>query len=289
LKKSDKQKESLNLSHQLFLKEKFLKLRSNISEFSFANLYLFRNLHQYEVIFDDEIYIQGKTRDGIPFLMLTSFPSGNTLSNILALMGSDKILFPVLEEWLPFFESLPLKITYKSEESDYLYHKDKLAFFPGRHLSKKRNLVKQLFSLHRIETMFIKEKQREDGLKILNDWQNEQALAHSETDYFPCKEALENLAVLALEAKIVYVDGIPSGFVIGEQLNEHCYVIHFTKGNKNIKGLYQFLYQDCAKSLPSNYEWINLEQDLGSPDLHQAKHSYLPDKMVHKFRLSINS
>ncbi|MBA2367430.1 MAG: DUF2156 domain-containing protein [Candidatus Protochlamydia sp.] len=286
MKKSNK-KENLDLSHQLLLKERFLKLNANISDFSFANLYLFRHLHHYEVIIDEEIYIQGKARDGTPFLMLTSFPPSNALSNILALSGSDKILFPVLENWLPFFENFPFIITYKNEESDYLFKKDKLAFFPGRHLSKKRNLVKQFFSLHRVETKLLKEEQYQEGLKVLNDWQNGHTLKPEETDYFPCKEALENLSILALEAKIVYVDGIPSGLLIGERLNQNCYVIHFTKGNKSIKGLYQFLYQDCAQSLAANFEWINLEQDLGSPDLHQAKHSYLPDKMVNKFRLAI--
>ncbi len=40
-----------------------------ISEYSFANLYLFRTAHDYEVVFDREIFIRGTTYDGARYLM----------------------------------------------------------------------------------------------------------------------------------------------------------------------------------------------------------------------------
>jgi hypothetical protein len=53
------------------------------------------------------------------------------------------------------------------------------------------------------------------------------------------------------------------------------------------KGVYQFMYNVFAKELGTEYEWVNFEQDLGIPELRQAKESYQPDKMAVKYRVSL--
>lgn len=278
------QKEQLSLSHQKLLETRFRALDLDLAEYSFANLYLFRHLHQYELIFSDELYIQGLNREGASFIMPTSRPHPSKLPQLLSLLDSNNFLFPIPDQWLPLFGPYLNQASFKEDDSDYLFQTSKLALFPGRHLSKKRNLVKQLFSNHLVEVYPLEEK-KEEALMILNEWQEEQLQPAAETDYFPCKEAIERQETLSLEGRVFYVDGHPSGVTIGERLNDRCFVIHFAKAHKRINGLYQYLYQEQAQFLCNQYDWINLEQDLGSPALRQAKHSYLPDRMLHKMRV----
>lgn len=282
-------KEPLNLSHQTILKTHLQKLNLPIAEYSFANLYLFRHVHKYEVIFADGLFIRGQTRDGRFFIMLTSLPQPRLLSQLGSLLQKAEadFIFPVPEEWLPLFMPYLTQANFKEEESDYLYYTTKLAHYPGRHLSKKRNLVKQLLSSHHMEAQVLQPDQKELALQVLEKWQKEQTEDKKKTDYFACREALELLKELSLEAHLFYVDGQPEGFTIGEGLNKDCYVIHFSKADKHIKGLYQYLYQEPAKLLVPFYQWMNLEQDLGSLALRLAKHSYQPDRLVHKMRVSL--
>lgn len=184
-------------------------------------------------------------------------------------------------------EKFILQASFKEADSDYLFATFKLAHYPGRHLSKKRNLIKQFFNSYgkiRAENLT---EQLEDTQQILENWQKEHSDSDQETDYTACQEAIQNLQALHLHGRIIYVDEQAAGFTIGEWISKDCYAIHFCKALKSIKGLYQYLYQDLARYVERTCSWINLEQDLGLPAIHDAKHSYLPDKLLHKWRVQL--
>lgn len=277
--------EPLNLSHQKLLKKRLHDLQPLLSEYSFANLYLFRQLHRYQVITDQgEVFIQGMTRDHVSYLMLTSEPTKVSLTLLHSLMTRVQILFPIPDKWLPFLESSFSQIIFKEADSDYLFATSKLAHFPGRHLSNKRNLVSQLLNQHEVKAENLS-TQFSDAKHILEKWENQEN-HKTETDYTSCLEALERFKELHLHGRILYIDQQPAGFTIGEWISKECYVVHFGKALRSIKGLYQYLYQDLAQAVEGTCTWMNLEADLGIPSLHNAKHSYLPDQMLHKWRLS---
>lgn len=278
--------EPINLSHQALLQDRFRRLNISIAEYSFANIYLFRKKHRFELVkIENEIFIKGMTRDGFSYLMPTVDPA--TLSPVFlkSLRELAQIFFPIPDSWIPFFESLCGEPIFKDEESDYLFQTSKLAAFPGRHLSNKRNLVKQLFQHHEIQSETLTD-QFDDALTILEKWQQEEADSN-DTDYTACKEALQLFHPLKLMGRLIYIDQLPAAFHIGEKIGNDCYAVHFTKASREVKGLYQFLYQDLAQFVEGNCSWINLEQDLGIPSLHQAKQSYLPDQMLHKWRIKL--
>ena len=63
--------EKLGLEHKELLYEQLRRVNTPVSEYSFANLYLFRGNHDYEVLFDEEIFIRGKSYDGKTYIMPT--------------------------------------------------------------------------------------------------------------------------------------------------------------------------------------------------------------------------
>lgn len=280
--------EPLSLTHQDFLEKSFKEINLSLSDYSFANLYLFRNIHNYEILkIGKDVFIKGLTRDKVRFIMLTTHPSHYSSDSIRSALMHGKILYPIPESWLHFFTNENMQRSFKDEDSDYLFSRSKLSAYPGRHLSKKRNLIKQLRTHHQIQAVnFI--DQKEDARIVLQNWLNEHQETPIETDYEECLEAIQSFNTLHLHGRIVYVDGIPRGLTIGEKISHDCFVVHFCKGSKNIKGLYQFLYQDIAQNLEENCIWINLEQDLGILSIRDSKHSYKPDRFLLKWRLYPN-
>lgn len=279
--------EPLGLSHQELLEQKFRELNLPLSEYTFPNLYLFREVHRYQVLkLSHAIFIKGVARDGTPFIMPTSPPLLEMIELLRSPLLQNELVYPIPETWLPYFEKFLLQASFKEEESDYLFTASKLATYPGRHLSKKRNLVKQLVSHHEVKGKTL-DNQLNDAQTILEKWAERKGDTPDETDFNECLEAIQKFHLLHLSGRIVYVDGKPAGFTIGERLSKDCYTIHFCKGLSGIKGLYQYLYQDAAQSLKDSYRWINLEQDLGIPALRDAKHSYSPDQSLLKWRLKL--
>jgi hypothetical protein len=62
------------------------------------------------------------------------------------------------------------------------------------------------------------------------------------------------------------------------------FAVHFEKAVDGIKGIYQYMNQSFAASLPRFFTYINREQDLGDEGLRQAKETYRPCGFVKKYR-----
>jgi hypothetical protein len=64
-------------------------------------------------------------------------------------------------------------------------------------------------------------------------------------------------------------------------------VLNFEKAHGSIKGLYQFLDNECAKRLFTGYTYINKESDMKLPNLAQSKKSYNPVAIVKSYCLTM--
>lgn len=279
--------ERLDLNHKDILYERLKNIDVSISEYSFPNLFLFRKIHDYEVLFDKEIFIKGKTYDGFSYLMPTMDLRKLDQSYLKNIIKDCDFLFPIPEEWLGVFKKDEIISSYNQQDLDYIYTVEKMSTYKGRMLHKKRNLLKQFMALYKVQAQPLTKDKTKDALNILNQWKEDIALPYEETDYHPCLEAMEMYDELILCGGIYYVEDEPGGFIIGEELNNQTFAIHFAKGKKRFKGLYQYMYNNFAKILPQKYKYFNFEQDLGKLALRIAKSSYHPDIMLKKFRVSL--
>ena len=281
--------ESISWSHQDLLSNLFKKISPTISEYTFANLYLFREIHRYTIISTpNRIWISGVTRDDYSFIMPTEALSEIKPDEYLPLLTNVDFLFPIQEEWLPHLNPDQFTFNYNEMDSDYLFDTEKMRTFKGRHLSNKRNLVKQLLTNHKVEYFPLTTEKANEALNVLEIWNNEYTGKEDVTDYSSCKEAIQLLYRLKLEGLIFHIDGDACAFLIGEKMNSEQYLLHFAKACRQVKGLNQYIYQALAQSLDPKIKFLNLEQDLGSPSMRQAKHSYHPDRMIHKWRVALS-
>ncbi|MFA5160036.1 MAG: phosphatidylglycerol lysyltransferase domain-containing protein [Candidatus Omnitrophota bacterium] len=278
--------EKLGLEHKDLLHDRLKNAGSFFSEYSFANLYLFRGVHDYHVItFPEGIFISGKAYDGSRFLMPTEELREAQADAVLGLLKDGEFLFPVPEERLPVFEGKNVSRGFSEDDSDYVYTAEKLSTYKGQKLHGQKNLLNQFLSRYTPEARPLTQDRMNDAREVLEVWQKDVGEEKTATDYFPCREAFEHYDELVLCGGIYYVEGEAAGFIIGEEIRPDMFALHFAKGKRKFKGLYQYIYNQFAKILPKKYAFLNFEQDLGKLALRIAKSSYDPDRVLKKFRV----
>jgi hypothetical protein len=281
--------EKLSLNHKDLLYQRLRSITVPLSEYTFPNLYLFRRTHDYEVIIDTEIFIRGTSYDGHSFIMPTADVRLMEKGYLKEMMRTVDFLFPVPETWLTAFKSGEFDITFAEGDADYEYTVEKMSTLKGRNLHKKRNLLKQFLETYKHEALPLTDDRLSDARLVLDDWVATTEMKAEDTDFEPCKEALDRYEELVLCGGIYYADNEPAGFVLGEELNEETYVLHFAKARTKFKGVYQYMFNSFAKILPPKYKYLNLEQDLDKENLRVFKSSYAPDVMLKKARVKIRT
>lgn len=261
----------------------FRALPEGISEFAFANLYLFRDTHNYRLtrVVQDHLAILG--RDGEqPFFMLPfGLPEKPQLDRLFQDHGSMKAATETQAQQL---HEMGYQVQEDRDNFDYLYSRAELAQLAGRKFHKKQNLVNAFINNYSYEGKPLIQDYIPDALQVLEKWRNGR---DNPGDYRAAAEALEKAEELQLCGGIYYVDGQPAAYTLGEELAQgESFVIHFEKAISTYKGIYQFVNKCFASILPEKYKYINREQDLGDEGLRQAKLSYRPIGFVKKYRIS---
>ncbi|OKY73629.1 MAG: ABC transporter permease [Desulfobulbaceae bacterium DB1] len=271
----------LGLAMRDLLHPLFQQLPDGISEFTFANIYLFRAAHGYRIarLADGTILLSGSDT-GNPFFMLPfGLPETHTLRALFAAFGMMKC---VSDSQATRLKEMGYNISEDRDNFDYLYLRRDLAELTGGKFHSKRNLIKAFLSNYSYEGKPLLAEYMPDALRILEEWRQGRDDAG---DYLAAREGLERAEELQLCGGIYYVDDRPVAYSLGEELMRgRSFAIHFEKAVAEYKGLWQFVNQAFASILPEHYETVNREQDLGNPGLRQAKLSYKPVDFVKKYR-----
>ena len=273
---------AVTLEHRPILHPKFKALSQGISEFTFANIFLFRHTHNYKLtLFDDDLIVILGKDENAPFFMLPfGIPKDADLLRLFQDHGGVKC---ASEDQKELFENLGYTVIEDRNNFDYLYLRKELAELTGRKYHKKRNLIKAFLDSHDYVARPLLDEYTRDALEILENWRE----AHGALgDYSAAREALERSWDLQLCGGIYYVEDRPAAYTLGEELaSGTSFVIHFEKAVSGYKGLFQLINKSFASVLPEKYETINREQDLGDDGLRQAKHSYKPSGFVKKYKI----
>ncbi|MBI5598314.1 MAG: DUF2156 domain-containing protein [Deltaproteobacteria bacterium] len=263
----------------------FSSLDCGISEFAFANIYLFREAHAYGIsrLKDNLLVITGSDNGKSFFMLPFGLPGKDTLNRLFERFSSMKC---VSEEMAGRLKGLGCNIMEDRDNFDYIYSREEMASLSGRKFHRRKNLVNAFMANHSCEARPLLEEYRGDALALLDRWRRERGALHaSGGDYAAAKEALERMDTLQLCGGIYYVEGRPAAYTLGEELGGgKTFAIHFEKGVGEYKGLMQFVSQAFASILPEKYGHINREQDLGIEGLRKAKLALRPSGFVRKYR-----
>jgi hypothetical protein len=289
-----------------------------VSEFTFSGLYLFRKKYNYRIsrhsneggfiisgeqdVSSNEPNEQKKTF----FMTPCCAPNPETLASLFATHDYWKnISKTVLKQCLSYSDNgkseendpetansfllpnLNLIIEEDRNNFDYLYNRKDLAELSGKKFHKKKNHVNNFLGTYTDHEQRPMNKELiPEAIEILDRWRQStiQRSGGEEGDYIAAKEALELFDSLTLKGTVFFVGGKPAAYCLGESISRgRMFAIHFEKANDEYKGIYQFMNQVYAASLPRFFTLINREQDLGNEGLRQAKMTYRPCGFVKKY------
>jgi uncharacterized protein len=285
-----KKSETIDFQHRELLLDNFKQLNLPISDYTFANIFLFRSISAYEFLTTDcGLFISGCNRQGQNFIMPLNDLRKCDQQTFEDLLDKQTFFFPIPEEWLAFFPEDKFAITCEDSESDYIYLTEKMASFRGNQFTRHRNHLNQFFSAYNPRVEAISKNNEQQAMAVLQAWQDDSVLEINKTDYEQCREALEKFSALALWGTLYYIENKPAGFIIGEKLNTETFVLHFAKASKKYHGIYEFMFNDTARRLLSSYKFLNLEEDMGNKNLRRTKGSYGPETLLKKYRVSLKN
>lgn len=277
----------------------FQKQTDGICEYTLASVLLDNHTYRYTIsrISDGTLLLCGHDADGKRFLSLVGdFPDEQTVRAIIASPDVQSCAYIKnlsernATENAGIFSALGLSPRLDRDNCDYLYRRDDLAFLRGKAFHKKKNLVNGFHAAYSAEVRAIDDATVNDAQEILHHWRDAR-LARNEDDgdFSVCAIALQNRKPLRLTGIIVYADGTPAGFSLGELIaGGTMFATHFEKGIDGVHGIYQVVNNEQAKMLPESVTLINREQDLGDDGLRQAKLSYRPCAFVNKYRVELH-
>lgn len=279
----------LELSDRPFLSEIFLELQPEVSEFVFANLYLFRKAHGYALCrAEKSLVIFGRGYGGEAYFLppLEGEP-GETARMLLAAGNS---LYGADDRFVADHLT-PAGITASEDRNsfDYLYLRQELATLPGNRFHKKKNRINYFTSRHRFSVEPFSARHLSGAIELLKDWRRVRQPAPGsplDLEIGATGEALELAGELGLEGVVILLEGRVAAFCLGERLNGETAACHFEKADPFIEGLAQLVNREFSRLLFTDCTFINREQDLGEPGLREAKISYHPVRLVKKYRVA---
>jgi hypothetical protein len=279
---------SLDLREQI--QNIILNSKTNISALSFANLYLFRKKYNFNVaLLENNLLIIGTEKDKTFFSITGIIPPAEVLMELLKNFDYWKNISE--EQAMELKTTLPnIAVAEDRNNFEYLYLRTDLADLLGKNFQKKRNLVNAFiknYSSQGIKKDFLNKHTIKTALYILDCWKCGKG---EHGDYDSAKEALELHNVLELSGQIFYANNFPIGYCQGEILaGQKSFVVHFEKAINRYKGVYQYINQEFAKTIPPNITYINREQDLGDAGLRQAKMTYHPVDFEKLFSIRLST
>jgi len=187
-------------------------------------------------------------------------------------------------------------VSEQNEYDDYIYLTEDLASLKGNKFRNQRNLIhqfyKQYFENGKVEIETINYNNVYECLHFLQEWCDLRKCDLEQNESLACEKmatitALNNLDSLEAKGLLIRINGTVSAFGIASHLTESMGVLNFEKAFPDIKGLYQFLDNECAKRLFNGYKYINKESDMNLANLAQSKKSYNPVMMIKSYCLTV--
>lgn len=288
----------ISLEDAALFNEYFKNDPPQISEFTFTNLFMWRNYYRFKwTVWNGVLCIYAHCPQHQPFFLP---PVGQNnikdciITCILYLknLGFDGRVQRVPEKLIEAYvaDARELEAVLDHSNCDYVYRSEDLIKLSGNKYHRKKNQVNQFKKKYSFEYYPLSMELVAECLKLETYWCD---LKHC--DIIPSlsgeeqaiHEALYNMESLRFAGGTIFIEGRLEAFTLGESLNQDTAVIHIEKANPAIEGLYQALNQIfCAQEFPE-FTYINREQDLGEEGLRQAKLSYLPHHMVNKYTVRI--
>lgn len=283
---------SLELNDRPTIEAFLQRYPPEISELTFSNLFVWRNSRpiSFAQVEDSIVFVANPAKGGAKQKVVFGQPVGKAPALVVASSLDVQVagFVRIGVQAADYLRKAGLPVEADRDNADYVYRTTDLAELSGRRLHKKRNLVKQCLSAYTCEYEPIMPELIDECSEMQARWCKAKECGRNPglcDEYIAIRETFSHYQDLNLIGGAIRIDGIIQAYSIAEELSPGTAVCHFEKAMPEFRGLSQLVNQWLAKFSLSEFEFVNREQDLGIKGLRQAKESYYPNHMVHKFNV----
>ncbi len=282
----------------------FSKYPPENSEFTFTNLFMWRNyynflfiefeghliLFSYDYLKNRREPIKRDSKDYIYFfppigphpdkIIIELFED---LGNIEVHRVPEEICVNLKES--EEFSKLNLDCFEDLNNWDYVYNKEEILNLGGNKYRQNRRWLQKFLEKYDYDFQLLTGNLIEKCKELQLEWCLMRACTEDESleaEQNAIYEALNNFEKLGFRGGLLCVDDKCAAYTFGEMLNERTLVIHIEKAHMEYEGSYQAINNFFLKNCCVDSIYVNREQDLGIEGLRRAKESYKPIKMIKK-------
>lgn len=262
--------------------------------YSFGNMFAWGDSYSLEVAeFEGLCLTRGKSRSGTSY----TYPSGkgDIKKAILAMMEEAKDngelfrMHHVLENNIDALnEMFPdmFEFRYDRDASEYVYSIKNMAELPGKKFHGKKGHVNAFFRKHTdVSCDPVTSDNIHLCLEIAKSWLSDRDDEYGElkTEYKSLEKAVHHFKELGFIGAILYADGKPVAFTLGEPLKNNTFCTHYEKTVPDYRDAFPVINNGFTKLMLLSYDYVNREEDTGSEGLRKAKLSYYPEFLLNKY------
>ncbi len=180
---------------------------------------------------------------------------------------------------------------------EYVYNQQDLALLKGNRFHKKKNHVNNYSKNYGVDYRSFSMKDAtipyaDDVIALHTSWCNTNACdmtKNLKTEFEAVQSIFDNPEYYEnIVGGILYADGEPTAFALGEKLDSNTFVVHFEKAHPNYKAAFQAINKYFAENAAEGFQFVNREQDLGDEGQRKAKESYHPSHLLRKYTITIH-
>ncbi len=279
----------LLITDQKVFEERFAQYPPQISEYTFSNLYSWKDYYHFEWEEIDGCIVLYCQQHGKQCAYVPIGPQERVIEVMAKVARRDSIPFVRVPEEITQ-KAADFKTVFDPDNSDYLYRAKDLIDLAGRKYDGKRNLIRNFSGKHSFSYQTMDEACVKECLAFEEQWCQEVDCDEEGglvAERAAVRVMLQNCKLFDLVGGALRVDGKIVALAVAQKLNPQTLVMHVLKASRLTPGLYQTMYQEFLKREAPAYQFVNMEQDLGIEGLRKAKLSYQPVAMIKKFTLSL--
>lgn len=272
----------------------------NVCDYAFADLVGYGDTYSAAFCEIDGFVVLRYCYDGEHFAYSQPFGEGD-FSHILPLLEEDAFsrgeslrFFALSEQGIGTVRKvLPdYGVYYERKRDDYVYLRSDLENLHGHKYQAKRNHINKFESEYQWEYRTLCAGDRDECMALVDLWRRERCADKTLPDYYLEEIDVERRCIetqfslfdaLGLMGGAIIVDGAMVAFCYGCELSADTVCVNIEKGDDRYEGVYALLNREFVRHLPPQYIYVNREDDLGLAGLRQAKLSYHPAVMLHKW------
>jgi len=171
--------------------------------------------------------------------------------------------------------------------ADYIYDAEKLRDLPGKKLHGKRNHISRFTAEHDWAFVPLTADLFPACRGLLSRWSKAEGNSPTaEGEHEAIERAFLRFDALDLLGGVLFADGEPVAFTVGEKIAADTFDVHFEKALADINGAYPMVNREFVRLIlerDPGIRYINREDDMGLENLRKSKESYCPDILLRKF------